>query len=155
MTKSISLRNGCSGSSLFCLLFVLGHCDHLGSCCDWYGLYFRFASRSIFPFRFLNFCVLSVQGQYKNREKYSTERYSDIIVLTFNFARGIFYQVLGIWGGVVLTIRTFFKAKNNIIEYFSFFSYLEFELTPWWYIIWLLCIPLLYSHFKGWHNVKG
>ena len=33
-----------------------------------------------------------------------------------NFTRSrFFYQVLGIWGGVNLTIRTFFKVKNIIL----------------------------------------
>ena len=27
----------------------------------------------------------------------------------------ISYQVVNIWGGVILTIQTFFKAKNNIL----------------------------------------
>ena len=26
-----------------------------------------------------------------------------------------FYWVLGIWAGVIVTIQTFFKAKNNIL----------------------------------------
>ena len=30
-----------------------------------------------------------------------------------NFDGEIFYQVVGIWGGVILTIQTFFKAKRK------------------------------------------
>ena len=30
-----------------------------------------------------------------------------------NFDGEIFYQVVGIWGGVILTIQTFFKAKHK------------------------------------------
>ena len=30
-----------------------------------------------------------------------------------NFAEGNFYAVVGIWGGVILTIQLFFKAKNQ------------------------------------------
>ena len=30
-----------------------------------------------------------------------------------NFAGGIFYHIKGSWGGVVLRIQTFFKAKNS------------------------------------------
>ena len=29
----------------------------------------------------------------------------------------VFYWVMGIWGGVILTIQTFFKAKNNAKSY--------------------------------------
>ena len=30
-----------------------------------------------------------------------------------NFAGGIFYQVVGLWRGVILTIQTFFKGKKQ------------------------------------------
>ena len=33
------------------------------------------------------------------------------------FAVGIFYWVVGSWERVILTIRTFFKAKNSFCEY--------------------------------------
>ena len=32
-----------------------------------------------------------------------------------NLPGGFFYQVVGIWQGVILPIQTFFKAKNSIL----------------------------------------
>ena len=118
-------KSGFSGSSLFCLLFVLGHCDHLCSCCDWYGLNFRVANRSIFLYRFLNFCVLPVQGQHKNREKYSTECYSDIVVLTLNFPG------LGGRGGEEGVIR-YWESEEEWFWPFETFSKLKTTFCKYW-----------------------
>ena len=43
-----------------------------------------------------------------SEEKSSPVRESEILL-------GFFYQVVWTWGGVILTIQTFFKAKNSFL----------------------------------------
>ena len=55
-----------------------------------------------------------------------------------NFCWGgiFFYRVIGIWRGVILTIRTFFKAKNNIKNITIIFilrALLSLEARGFWF----------------------
>ena len=51
---------------------------------------------------------------------------------------GFFYQVVGIWGEVDLTIQTFFKVKNNSNHKYE--TWLKIEISTIFYAPSLLCV---------------
>ena len=61
-----------------------------------------------------------MKNKYTETETWHPERvversyYSGECNLKFCY-RGIFYRVVRTWGGIILAIETFFKAKNSIL----------------------------------------